>query len=403
MSLLKKNFTFIDLFAGIGGFHYAMKKYSSKAECVFASEVNKNAIKVYKQNHQINSDFNIKDVKGDMIPDFDVVCAGFPCQSFSKAGNQKGFKDERGVLFNEIERLIIEKISKGSKPKILILENVKNLATHDKSRTWNIIKQKLTDLGFNVIDKPKILSPNHFGIPQLRDRAIILAVDSSIYNGPIDLTIKTSKDETKIDTILEKLNKEDMEKYSISDNESRILNAWDDFIKRVKVKTIGFPIWSDYFYNGGPIDDFPEWKKEIVYKNRQFYLEHKDVIDSWYMEYNIKSFMPTYRKFEWQAGTDINSVFEGIVQFRPSGIRVKRPTSAPTLVAIKHIPIIGKEKRYLTPKEAQKLQSFPDDFDSSQVGHDIYRLLGNAVNVEVIYQVFKQFIDYLDEKIGDNK
>lgn len=403
MSLLKEDFTFIDLFAGIGGFHYAMKKYSSKATCVFASEINANAIKVYFHNHNINSDYNIKDIKGDTIPDFDVVCAGFPCQSFSKAGSQQGFNDERGVLFNEIERLISEKISSGSKPKILILENVKNLATHDKSRTWTTIKDKLKNLGYNVKDKPEILSPNDFGIPQLRDRAIILAVDKEIYNEHIDFSVTKFKSELKIDTILEKLTKKEKEEYSITDSELTILNAWDDFIKKVKVKTIGFPIWSDYFYNGGSIEDFPEWKKEIIYKNRKFYQEHKDIIDTWYEENNIKSFIPTYRKFEWQAGTDINSVFEGIIQFRPSGIRVKRPTSAPTLVAMKHIPIIGKEKRYLTPREAQKLQSFPSDFNSSGVGEDIYRLLGNAVNVEVIYQVFKQFIEYLDEKTGDSK
>ena len=107
----------------------------------------------------------------------------------------------------------------------------------------------------------------------------------------------------------------------------------------------------------------------------------------------------THRKFEWQAGTKINSIYKGLIQFRPSGIRVKYADYAPTLVAMAHIPIIGQYKRYITPLEALKLQSFPTSFKYSEVGNDIYRLLGNAVNVDVIFNVTYQFISYIDKKL----
>lgn len=400
MSILNKNFTFIDLFAGIGGFHYAMKKYSNKATCVFASEINKNAIAVYKKNHNIDSDKNIVEARASDIPNFDVVCAGFPCQSFSKAGSQLGFNDDRGVLFNEIERLIKEKIEQGHKPRVLILENVKNLVTHDNHKTWKIIKVKLEGLGYNILDKPLVVSPFDFGIPQIRERAIILGIDKDIYDKKITFEVKKELIKNSIDSILQEDKNIDLPKYKIQKDKELILEAWDSFIKIFDKKTMGFPIWSDYFYSEFDDHHAPKWKKEFVRKNKELYNNNKNAIDSWYKQYKIHDFAPTHRKFEWQAGDDIQSVFEGIIQFRTSGIRVKRPTTSPTLVAMNHIPIIGFKRRYITEREAANLQSFPKEFDYSGVGTDIYRLLGNAVNVEVIYRVFRDFIKYIDEEVS---
>ena len=114
--------------------------------------------------------------------------------------------------------------------------------------------------------------------------------------------------------------------------------------------------------------------------------------------------IPTYRKFEWQVANKIHDVYEGIIQFRPSGIRIKQPTESPTLVAMVQVPILGKFKRRLTVNEARKLQSFPENYDfSGETKFNAYKQLGNAVNVEVIYQVFKKFIDFLDENLEGNK
>jgi DNA (cytosine-5)-methyltransferase 1 len=119
----------------------------------------------------------------------------------------------------------------------------------------------------------------------------------------------------------------------------------------------------------------------------------------WYAKNdNLRILKPTDRKFEWQAGTHIKSVFQGIVQFRPSGIRVKRPTEFPSLVAMVHVPIIGKYKRYITPREAARLQSFPESFRLPASDRLAYQQFGNAVNVEVIYRSFCAFLKFVEEE-----
>ena len=170
--LLPKNFKFIDLFAGIGGFHCAMSKYSdNKAQCVMASEIDENARLIYENNFKIKPLGDIRKInQSDIKEPYDVVCGGFPCQTFSKAGMQKGFGDPRGTLFKEIIRLI-SKDKLDDQPKILILENVRNLITHDKGITWNTIRKELIDAGYNVANTPVVVGPKDFGIPQLRERA----------------------------------------------------------------------------------------------------------------------------------------------------------------------------------------------------------------------------------------
>ena len=167
---MKKKFKFIDLFAGIGGFHQAMEQLGG--ECVFASEIDKYAIESYKENYGIDSDINIRDIDEKDIPQHDVLCAGFPCQTFSKAGKQEGFKDEtKGTLFFEIERIL-----KHHKTKYIILENVRNLVSHDSGNTWKTIYNHLTKLGYRLTKEPIIISPHQLGIPQLRERVVILGI-----------------------------------------------------------------------------------------------------------------------------------------------------------------------------------------------------------------------------------
>ena len=134
-----KNSKFIDLFSGIGGFHQALTNLGG--ECVFASDIDKYAIETYKENYKMDSGINIRDIAEQDIPKHDVLCAGFPCQAFSKAGHQKGFEDEtRGTLFFEIIRIL-----KYHKTPYFILENVRNLAAHDNGNTWRVIKNSLKD------------------------------------------------------------------------------------------------------------------------------------------------------------------------------------------------------------------------------------------------------------------
>lgn len=377
---MKKKFKFIDLFAGIGGFHQAMEQLGG--ECVFASEIDKYAIETYYENYGINSDCNIRDIDEKDIPKHDVLCAGFPCQTFSKAGKQLGFNDEtKGTLFFEIERIL-----KYHKTKYIVLENVRNLVSHDNKKTWNTIYSHLKEIGYRLTKDPIIISPHQLGIPQLRERVVILGIYDQ-ENADKDLNIKLpelmTKEDNDISSILE--TKKVANKYYISDYEKMVLTAWDEFYKGIKETVIGFPIWTVYFNGYFKHEKLPKWKEDFINKNINLYNNNKDFIDKWMEKYNyLKNFAPTHRKLEWQAGNSIKSLWDGIIQFRPSGIRVKKPTCFPALVAMVQIPIIGKYKRRLTVREAARLQSFPDSFIPNQNDQQAYKQFGNAVNVDVI-------------------
>lgn len=190
---MKKNITFIDLFAGIGGFHTAM--HSIGARCVFASEWDKNARISYEANYKdiepklfkknkdgeylyFNEDIN--DALPSNIPDFDVCCGGFPCQPFSVAGLKRGFEDTRGTLFFNIANIVREKINAGVPPKVLFLENVRGLKNHDKGNTLNVILATLEELGYNY--SYCVLNAKYFGVPQNRERLFIIAWYKELIN-----------------------------------------------------------------------------------------------------------------------------------------------------------------------------------------------------------------------------
>ena len=156
---------FIDLFAGIGGFHKAMSHFG--AECVFASEWDKEASKVYFENYGIKPRGDITQIKESEISSFDMLCAGFPCQAFSISGKQKGFEDTRGTLFFDIAR-----IASYHQPKVMLLENVKNFQRHDGGKTLKVVLDTLDKLNYNVYYK--VLNASNFGLPQNRERIFIV-------------------------------------------------------------------------------------------------------------------------------------------------------------------------------------------------------------------------------------
>lgn len=186
---MKENkFNFIDLFAGIGGFHIAM--HENGGECVFASELDKFARQTYEENFKNtspdlfkNGNFNIDitnpELNYDSIPEFDVLCGGFPCQPFSNAGLKKGFNDTRGTLFFNIQEIIHSKIKANKKdnnvkiPKVILLENVKGFKNHDKGKTFKTIESVLNKMGYQV--SSEVLNSKYFGVPQNRERIFIVA------------------------------------------------------------------------------------------------------------------------------------------------------------------------------------------------------------------------------------
>jgi len=156
---------FFDLFAGIGGFRVGLEAHGH--ECVGSCEIDKYARKIYARNFEHEPKYkDVRELDPKDLPEFDILCAGFPCQSFSIVGNRKGFEDKRGNLFFEITRLAKEK-----RPSILLLENVKGLLSHEKGKTFRIILQELDELGYDV--EWQLINSKYF-VPQSRERIYII-------------------------------------------------------------------------------------------------------------------------------------------------------------------------------------------------------------------------------------
>lgn len=415
---------FVDLFAGLGGFHVALEKLGH--ECVFASEKKEHLAKLYEENFDIKVNRDITKVEICDIPEFDILCAGFPCQPFSKAGDQLGLEDEKnGNLFDKLVDII-----EYHQPEYFILENVRNLKSHDDFNTWKYIKDKLKNkLGYIIDDK--ILSPHNYGIPQHRERIFIIGsrTDLKHFNWP------NSTNST--DSILNFLDVNPIEATKLEKEKVEVINLWQEFLNVIpsKDKLPGFPIWSmefgatypyeeeipfrtssnalgrckgkfgiplkgmsreDKFNNlpnyvkknqlhkesGKPIP-FPNWKKKYIKNNRDFYEKYKVELKPIVKKINELG-VSSWQKFEWNVQGGERDLSKYIIQFRGSGVRVKKTDFFPSLVTVStQIPIIGWENRYITPSEGARIQSLngiklPDNLGSC------FGALGNAVNAHVV-------------------
>lgn len=387
-----KKFKFIDLFCGIGGFHQAMAQLGG--ECVFACDIDDDCRKTYSRNYGLMPERDITKIQSKSIPQYDVLCAGFPCQAFSKAGNRLGFQDEtKGTLFFDVERIIRE-----TKPKFALLENVRNLASHDNGNTWSVIYQHLKDCGYNVLKDPVIFSPHYLGIPQHRERVLIMCVRKDIGSLPKFVFDTTKLPKCHIGDILQADEEIDnLPHYQLNADQVQLLELWNEFLKNIKVDRLpSFPVWSEYFRELDPNEDisqYPKWKSNFIIKNQQLYHSNKEFIDKWLVKAKrCPLFFGAKGKLEWQAGdTKKPNLFEHILQMRPSGIRVKNGTYFPALVAITQTSIVGSRLRYLTPRECARLQSFPDTFMPDTIEAQAYKQFGNAVNVEIV-KLFAQYM-----------
>jgi DNA (cytosine-5)-methyltransferase 1 len=430
--------TFVDLFAGIGGFHYALKGLG--LTCVLAVEKDPACRKIYAFNHKIDGDRLVNDIRSltredpadiktelkpekirynlknkfSIKPGIDFLCGGFPCQPFSKSGKQEGSDDDiRGTLFKDIVLLV-----KALKPKYIILENVRNLAGPKHRETLGIIRKKLIRAGYTVDDKHIILSPHKLtpdqgGAPQARDRVFILAHKKKRRGSSHlrDLTSKVNEIgqgppfKWSLSKILIEPNPKN---YTVSAEEGKLLNFWDQFVKKFPPSKPlpGHPIWTDSF-NQIPLPHYPQWKKRFIEKNRELFQGNRRVFTPKWME-RVKKFPASRQKFEWQANQAHpqgrpRTIRDLAIQLRPSGVRVKPATYLPALVAITQTSIIGpdvegnvvKKYRRISPLEAARLQGMNDikfvyqAEDSTrklvmQKDTLSYKQLGNAVNVGVV-------------------
>lgn len=377
-------FKFIDLFCGIGGFHQAMANLGGT--CVLACDIDEKCREVYFQNYGLKPEPDVTKLDTSKMPDFDVLCGGFPCQAFSHSGKQLGFQDTRGTLFRDVARILKDK-----QPKYFLLENVKNLKGHDEGHTWNVIYNALTEVGYVTYDTPIVMSPHHLGVPQHRERVLILGVRKDLLGAgglPAIPAVAPPKN-IHISSVLDKT-EDGKEAYRLSASDIAVLEKWETFVQHFKsagIKLPTFPLWSDSWDSTESFATVPEWKQKFIRQNREFYTSYKDWLAPWLRDARaLDAFKGARRKFEWQCGAfqGTDSLWNLLFQFRPSGIRVKRANYSPALVAMAQIVYVGEKRRKLSPREVARLQSFPDTFQLPASSATAYKQFGNAVNVEVI-------------------
>lgn len=403
---------FIDLCCGIGGFHQALKNLG--CECVMASDIDMECRKNYQQNYDIEVKDDFTKIKVEDIPEFNILCAGFPCQPFSKAGEQKGFDDNRGNIFFDICRII-----QHHTPEYIILENVRNLASHDKGNTWDVIYSSLDKLNYYTYKQPLILNTLYFGVPQSRERVVILCKRKDLGELPVlpSISKKNIKKTNLSDIIDTRCNR----KYNISGKFKVVEGVWNEFLEICNSNDISipkYPIWTDWWdsdgenttvtkYNKHLSDeenkinvmkkqkDFYNKYKKWIDSNREFYTENKDILEPWLMKSRQQElWFGAVRKMEWQTGRNNLNMKQVLWSPRGSGIRIKCTDYSPTLVAMASmIPIYGPKSRMLTPRECARLQSFPEDYIIHDNDKVAYKQFGNAVNVKMIEHAAKFLIN----------
>lgn len=416
---------FIDLFAGLGGFHKALSELGHK--CVFASEIDPTLQKLYKENWKIEAHGDIRKHL-DEIPNHDILCAGFPCQPFSKAGKQLGMQDQvRGTLFDEIVKILESKT-----PSYFILENVPLIKKHDNEETWKYMEKEFDRLKYDV--DYAIYSPHEFGIPQHRKRIYIVGAKHGLEHFSFDIIDKQKT--TKVD--IKRFIEENPNEYRKLPKANRdCIKLWQQFIDAIpkETKLPGFPIWGMEFGADYPFEtsyptklsvkelgnyrgnfgkslkgmtkeqqilnlpsyarikkSFPNWKKSYIRQNRQFYIDNlkylKDIVNQ-ISQYESQS----WQKLEWNVGNNKRLINNYILQFRASGIRIKESNVFPSLVCTNtQIPIIGWKNRYITRNEGLSLQSLngvklPDNDNAA------FKALGNAVNSQIVKLIVKALLD----------
>ena len=325
------SFTFIDLFAGIGGFRLGMEKAGGR--CVFSSEIDRYARETYRMNFGEYPAGDIKEIDASEIPDHDILAAGFPCQPFSIAGKRLGFSDTRGTLFFEIERVLLAK-----KPKAFILENVAGLVNHNHGDTFRTIKNSLKSAGYHIFYK--ILNARDYGVPQNRERIFIVGFRSKVdFSFPPKLPLKVR---------LQDLLEENPQGFEISETAKANI---EKFLMRRAGTPAGEMLAE--LEDGGPSvalqhGDFPAIAMDI--RPSRCYIRSDGISPC----------------LTAKMGTGGNNV-----------------------------PVLIGEYRRLTVRECLRLMGFPDSFSISGNSMQQYKQIGNSVVVPIVEMIVRRMLKVL--------
>jgi len=321
------NIKFIDLFAGIGGFHYALS--SVGAECVFASEWDAFAADTYTQNFNLKPQGDITKIPVNEIPSHDILCGGFPCQAFSISGKQKGFEDIRGTLFFDIARIVDY-----HKPKVLLLENVKNLSQHDGGKTLKIIEKTLKNLHYTVFHK--VLNASNFGLPQNRERIYIVAFRNDIKSNTFTFPKPPNPPVCLLDII-----------------ENSPTNA--KIIERNDIE---------------------------IYKE---YIPQKNIFDEM-----------TFLNKPIQIGK-VNKGGQGERIYHPLGHAITLSAYGGGVGSKTGLYLIDGKIRKLSPRECARIQGFPDSFILNKSDAQSYKQFGNSVAIDVLQNILLEITKIICE------
>ena len=435
-------FRFVDLFAGLGGFHAALS--AEGHECVFASELDEELRRLYIANHRMDPSLVAGDISESwkQTPRHDVLCAGFPCQPFSKSGAQRGRSDvTRGTLFDHVLE-----IARTRKPRLILLENVGNFARHDDGRTWNVIRTSLESLGYSVRGTDHkadgghgLISPHHFGHPHHRERFFVIAARWQLPTDPFPRS-KGGPTADSLRALLDhpdELTAADRAETALSAQQVACIELWNALLKRIQadVPLPSFPIWGDEIGAKYPYvrktpwelprgrlrsvvtdaDDgarythsqllqllpsyarvpgpFPLWKQRFIRRNRDWFSSLNGALTEHWTK-KLRALPPSLRKLEWNCQGEDRDLWTTILQFRPSGLRAKRFDAIPALVAMTttQIPILGPQRRYITRREGLRLQGLSPDLKLPVRRQAAFRALGNAVHVDVIRRIFREAV-----------
>ena len=420
-----KTLRFIDLFAGIGGIRkgleLAAQECGFNTECVLTSEIKPHAISILQQNHPNEKIIgDITKVEANSIPDFDILCAGFPCQAFSAAGKREGFADTRGTLFFDVERIL-----KAKRPKGFILENVEGLVNHDKGRTLQVILSHLDSIGYKV--SYKVLNSKFFGVPQERKRIYIVGtfwkkVSLEDFQKTerilADILEKNKPTEQSpfVKKLLSKYDIKDLYGKSIKDKRggSSNIHSWDletkgktskedrmllnlilkerrkkKWAKIYKIDWMdGMPLTREMIASFYPAKNLESILNKLVEKGYVVYeYPKKKIVENGVSRREYDTNLPKgYNIIAGKLSFEINKILD------PQSI-------APTLVAMdmqKLFVVDGKGLRKLTLREGLRLFGYPESYKFKIKEKDGFDLLGNTVVVPVIKAVCKRLISNLE-------